>query len=93
MKTEQILQERGKTHGSFDNNASASQAIKQALEDTMNKSAVELSSVQAEALHMIAHKMARIVSGDPNEVDHWQDIAGYSQLVVKLLREPEVTEL
>jgi hypothetical protein len=34
-------------------------------------------------LEMIAHKIARILSGDPNHRDHWEDIAGYAELVVR----------
>lgn len=29
---------------------------------------------------MILAKIARIVSGDPNHADHWDDIAGYALL-------------
>jgi hypothetical protein len=35
---------------------------------------------------MIQHKIGRILNGDPDYVDNWDDIAGYSQLVAKLLR-------
>jgi hypothetical protein len=44
-----------------------------------------LSVGQREALEMIAHKIARILSGDPNHKDHWEDIAGYAELVVREL--------
>jgi len=40
-----------------------------------------LNDVQKEALEMILHKVARIVSGNPNHADHWHDIGGYSKLV------------
>ena len=30
---------------------------------------------------MIAHKLGRIVNGDPNYADSWDDIAGYAKLV------------
>jgi hypothetical protein len=35
---------------------------------------------------MIAHKLGRIVNGDPNYVDSWVDIAGYATLVAKRLQ-------
>lgn len=44
-----------------------------------------LSSAQAEALEMIQHKIGRILSGNPNEPDHWRDIAGYATLVENIL--------
>jgi len=39
-----------------------------------------LTDVQREALHMILHKVGRIISGNPNTHDHWDDIAGYAKL-------------
>lgn len=32
-------------------------------------------------LEMIAHKIARILNGDPNYADNWHDIAGYATLI------------
>jgi hypothetical protein len=34
-----------------------------------------------EALDMVAHKIGRILNGDPTYTDSWHDIAGYSKLV------------
>jgi hypothetical protein len=48
---------------------------------------MELMPDQREALEMIAHKIARIVNGDPNYADSWLDIAGYAQLVADRLNE------
>lgn len=45
-----------------------------------------LSFEQCEALDMIQHKIGRILSGNPNEPDHWHDIAGYATLVENILR-------
>jgi hypothetical protein len=44
-----------------------------------------LSASQKEALEMIAHKIGRILNGDPNYDDSWRDIAGYAELIVKQL--------
>jgi hypothetical protein len=41
---------------------------------------------QREALDMICSKMARIMNGDPNYVDSWEDIAGYATLVANRLK-------
>jgi len=38
------------------------------------------TAAQGEAIHMICVKLARIVCGDPNHADHWDDIAGYARL-------------
>jgi hypothetical protein len=40
---------------------------------------------QREALDMIAHKIGRILNGDPNYADSWVDIAGYAKLVADRL--------
>jgi hypothetical protein len=37
-----------------------------------------------EALDMIAHKIARILSGaDPHDPQHWEDVAGYAQAAMR----------
>jgi hypothetical protein len=79
-----VLTERGKTHGDFTNNALVMQALKKAARLGVNwragVSESRLSDVQKEALEMILHKIGRIVTGDPNEPDHWLDIEGYARL-------------
>jgi hypothetical protein len=40
-----------------------------------------LDHVKREALEHIATKIGRILSGDPNHRDHWEDIQGYARLV------------
>jgi hypothetical protein len=42
---------------------------------------------QREALDMIAHKIARIINGDPDYADSWVDIAGYATLVSERLKD------
>jgi hypothetical protein len=75
-----ILKARGNTYGEFRDNARISQGIKSAMRvgnwDT-------LPNVQREALEMIAHKMARILAGDPAYADNMVDIAGYATLVAE----------
>lgn len=81
--TEQILEERAKTHGDFTDNAEVMQALKRVVEVSRNWRGGQesrLSPVQKEALHMILHKVGRICSGNPNINDHWDDIAGYAKL-------------
>lgn len=81
--TDALLDERGKTHGDFAEHAAVTRAIKDAVCSLGN--ADKLSDVQAEALDMIAHKIGRIMAGDPNHKDHWDDIAGYARLVSQRL--------
>lgn len=46
----------------------------------------DLDPDQREALEMIAHKIARILNGDPNYADSWHDVAGYATLVADRLQ-------
>ena len=75
------LDQREKQHGDYLKVATVAQSIKDALDWQQGK----LSPVQRESLDMIATKMARIVCGDPNIIDHWLDIEGYARLVRKIL--------
>lgn len=77
MSVEAILDERKNTHGDFTDNARVAQELK-AIVDTGSS---KLTPVMREGLHMIMHKVARILNGDPTHPDHWDDIGGYSKLV------------
>jgi hypothetical protein len=80
--TEQLLSERGKTHGAYHIHAEITQRIKFMMRHGHSKCGWDrLSDSQCEALDMIAHKIGRILAGDPNHQDHWDDIAGYAKLV------------
>lgn len=82
--TQLLLDERGKTHGKYYEHAFISQELKKMLTNGVNWN--QLTCVQRESLEMIVHKIARILSGDPNHEDHWKDVCGYSQLVVDCMR-------
>lgn len=76
---EALLAERGKQHGDFSDHARISQSLKLTMKASKNWAT--LSPIMAESLEMIQHKIARILSGDPNHNDHWDDLAGYAKLV------------
>lgn len=78
MSTEQVLAERQKTHGSFEEHAALTQALKDTVRDSPGWN--NLSWQHSEALEMILHKIGRIMAGNPNYTDHWVDIAGYATL-------------
>ena len=75
----ETLEERSKTHGSFSMNAQLAQHMKQTLRES--EKWYGLTLMQHEALDMISSKIARILSGNANEPDHWRDIAGYATLI------------
>ena len=74
------LVEREKTHGSFQQNADISSALKVIFREHDEKI---LSSIHREALDMIALKLSRILSGQANFKDHWRDLSGYSLLAME----------
>jgi hypothetical protein len=78
---EQTLAERAGTHGAFEENS----RIAQALKETMRACAgwERLTPAMRESLEMDCHKVGRILAGDPDFRDHWQDLAGYAQLIAR----------
>ena len=79
--TDQILSDREQTHGAFREVAGYSQAIKQLMRTSRNWQRLDVA--QAQALEVVADKVARILCGDPSFQDHWQDGAGYFELVLR----------
>lgn len=79
-----ILKERGAVYGDFMEQAGFARAIKRQMRG--RPSYRHLLPDMEEALEMIAVKIARILNGDPNHTDSWDDIAGYAQLVANRLR-------
>lgn len=77
------LAERGSRYGEFDEHASVTQAIKVAM--SLGNNWLALDDDMKEALEMVAHKMGRILNGDPDYIDSWTDIIGYTRLVEKRL--------
>jgi len=79
-----ILAERSKRYGAFQSNARVAQTIK--IGTRMGERFHILANDQVEALDQIATKISRIVTGDPDYVDNWDDIAGFATLVADRLR-------
>ena len=79
QRMETTLSERGKRYGLFRDHARIAQNIKRAMQDSQNWSS--LADDQRECLDMIANKLGRILNGDPNYIDSWHDIIGYTKLV------------
>ena len=78
-----VLSARRDKYGPFINNATISQDLKEILHKSTNWEAMPPD--MKEALHMIVHKISRIVEGDFNYDDSWIDISGYSTLIVERL--------
>ena len=86
VRTEDILAERGKQYGKFTGHAQVTQLLKGVAFQHAEINRIELSASQKEALEMIFHKIGRIVNGNPNHTDSWDDIAGYAKLEADIQR-------
>jgi hypothetical protein len=82
-RTQLLIKDRRGTHGNFYEQSWLSQELKKIARQGVRWD--DLTCMQKEALQMILHKLSRILSGDPNCVDHWLDIQGYSQLIIDRL--------
>lgn len=76
------LAERGARYGNFAEHARITQDVKRAMQQGNYH---RLADDQKECLEMIAHKVGRIINGDPDWHDSWHDIAGYAKLVADRL--------
>lgn len=79
MNIESTIKDRAKKYGDFKDYALTENLLNRIIKDG-------LPEVQAAALRMIFCKISRIVTGDPNYIDNWHDIAGYAQIVERHLK-------
>ena len=80
---DKTLDERGQRYGEFAGHADVTQRLKRAM--GQHPGWRKLADDQREALEMTAHKIGRILNGDPNYIDSWHDIIGYVRLVEQRL--------
>ncbi len=81
-----LLQERALQYGTFASLAKTAQEFKSVLYRELGSRNKRLADDQSEALDMIMTKIARVINGDANHVDTWNDIAGYAKLVAERLQ-------
>ena len=86
-----LLGERQNTHGTYSEVSLICQAIKRTMRQSSGWN--HLGNEHAEALEMIAMKIARILSGNPNFADHWEDIEGYARLVSNEIQRERVADM
>ena len=87
MNIDHTLAERGKRYGTFQGHSEIAQQLKAIIRGYEAVRGCDLAPDQREALEMIAHKIARILNGDPDYADSWVDIAGYAQLIANRLED------
>lgn len=77
------LAERASRYGDFATHAKITQDIKRAMDQGHWQ---RLADDQKECLEMLAHKIGRILNGDPDYHDSWHDLEGYAKLVADRLQ-------
>lgn len=85
MDIREILNQRAQTHGHYPLHAYITQRMKELFRQQENWS--RLTDAQREFLDMDAHKVGRILAGDPTHTDHYKDISGYAELCVQELEQ------
>lgn len=85
MEPAEIIADREKIYGDFSDVSRIAQSFKNIIHGenatrALRRNDRPLSLRQIEALDFIATKMARILSGNPDYPDNWDDIAGYAKL-------------
>jgi hypothetical protein len=85
-EVDQITTTRASTHGRYRDTARIAQSFKRVvhmeLDDRLARGQPDLTDQQLESIDLICTKLARIISGDSNEPDHWKDIGGYAQIAL-----------
>lgn len=79
----ETLAARGKVYGDFVGHANITQSIKSIMR--LGVKWDSLSCDKKEALDMVAHKIGRILNGDPEYKDSWHDAIGYLTLIERKL--------
>jgi hypothetical protein len=77
------LNERATTHGDYKEQAAFAQHFKRMMRAGRNWERLDFH--QAQSLEAFCDKISRVLCGNFNEIDHWRDVAGYAQLVVREL--------
>ena len=76
---------RDEQHGGLEAVGQVSQNLKGCMRAGHNWH--RLTPAQREALDMMMHKVARILSGDSQLRDHWLDAAGYPLCIARMMEE------
>lgn len=81
---DKTLLERGDRYGTFEENATVAQLLKDVVRSSSNWAT--MAHDQREAVDMVLSKISRLTTGDPDYLDNWHDIAGYAQLIETRLK-------
>ncbi len=75
----EILDEREPEYGSYQENADIIQRLKLVVRG--HNGWHKISNDKKQSIDMICTKIGRIITGNPENQDSWDDIAGYAELI------------
>lgn len=81
----ELLEQRQQTHGDFACNALYGQQLRSLFRSSPQWP--HMRPEHREAMDMIATKFSRILSGQADCAQHWEDVEGYARLALKACRE------
>lgn len=85
MSTEELLENRDRSHGDFREQFEAAQDLKGVCLNYVNYHYMD--PVLREVIDMSLLKLSRILTGDWKFEDHWADLVGYDVLGLQRVRE------
>jgi hypothetical protein len=86
----ETLKQRGSIYGTIESNSMITQDFMRVINHHAMLHGTVLSEVHKECLHMIVHKIGRMICGDPMYPDNPHDIAGYAKLLEDWILEQTV---
>lgn len=98
MDIPKINEERDAKYGTFLHNGIVAQKLKEAMRNAPANPARRahgwdmLPADIREGLDLIALKISRILTGDPEYLDNWDDIQGYARCVSERIRKGQQHE-
>lgn len=91
MSVEETTKQRGSRYGEFRDNSYVTQTLYKAIMDRAYGFDRSFTDAERESIHMICHKLARVVCGHGKVKDNWHDICGYALITLPLLSEHKMT--
>ena len=93
QSTAEVLKERGTRYGNYLEQCQISRVLRDVITQSIRMRNTRLYADQEDALMMMCVKISRIINGDPDYADNWDDIAGYAKLVANRLSSDKQKQL
>lgn len=85
MSVVETTKQRGSKYGEFSDNSFVTQSLCKAIFKHAEGFDRKYNEAEREGIHMICHKLARVVCGHGKVKDNWHDICGYALITKPLI--------